>query len=84
MLGQLRMSVKSTPGLVISQLVIHAGLMWQPPGSAFPIPLKLMTNGAARLFVAIGLGLSVIATLAAGIPARNAGRMKVVDALGHV
>jgi len=71
-------------GLVISQIVNHAGLMWQPPGSAFPIPLKLMTNGAVRLFVGIGFGLSAIATLAAGIPARNAGRMKVVDALGHV
>jgi hypothetical protein len=58
--------------------------MWQPPGSAFPIPLKLMTNGALRLLASIGLGLSAIATLAALIPARNAGRMKVVDALGHV
>jgi putative ABC transport system permease protein len=71
-------------GMAISQIVNHAGLTWQPPGSAFPIPLKLMTDGAVHLFVGIGLGLSAIATLAAGIPARNAGRMKVVDALGHV
>jgi ABC-type antimicrobial peptide transport system permease subunit len=43
-----------------------------------------MTSGVARLIVTIGLGLSAIATLAALVPARNAGRMKVVDALGHV
>ena len=71
-------------GVVISEFVNHAGLMWQPPGSAFPIPLKLMTSGAARLFVSVGLGLSGVATFAALIPARNAGRMTVVDALGHV
>jgi len=71
-------------GLVLSQVVNHAGLTWQPPGSAFPIPLKLMSQGAVGLFVGIGFGLSAIATLAAWIPARNAARMKVVDALGHV
>lgn len=70
--------------LAVSQLVNRAGLMWQPPGSAAPIPLKLMTNGAAALFIGTGLGLSAIATLATWLPARNAGRMKVVDALGHV
>jgi putative ABC transport system permease protein len=84
LLGFIGTFVGLVVGLVISQLVNHAGLMWQPPGSAFPIPLKLMTNGALRLLASIGLGLSAIATLAALIPARNAGRMKVVDALGHV
>ncbi|SDS40867.1 FtsX-like permease family protein [Opitutus sp. GAS368] len=71
-------------GFAISQIVNRAGLTWQPPGSAFPVPLKLMTNGAITLFLGVGLGLSAIATLAALIPARNAARMKVVDALGHV
>ncbi len=84
MLGLVGTFVGLLVGVVITQLVNHAGLTWQPPGSASPIPLKLMTNGAVGLFVAIGFGLSAIATLAALIPARNAGRMKVVDALGHV
>jgi putative ABC transport system permease protein len=84
LLGLLGTFIGLVVGVVMTQLVNHAGLMWQPPGSAFPIPLKLMTSGVARLIVTIGLGLSAIATLAALVPARNAGRMKVVDALGHV
>jgi putative ABC transport system permease protein len=71
-------------GVAVSQIVNHAGLTWQPPGSASPVPLKLMTNGAAGLFLGIGLGLSAIATLAAWIPASRAARLEIVDALGHI
>jgi putative ABC transport system permease protein len=71
-------------GFVISLVVNRAGLTWQPPGSAFPVPLKLMTNGGVSLFMRIGLGLSAVATIAAWIPASRAARMKIVDALGHI
>jgi putative ABC transport system permease protein len=84
LLGLIGTTVGLLAGFAISQIANRAGLMWQPPGSAFPIPLKLMTNGAMPLFLSVGLGLAAIATLAAWMPARNAARMKVVDALGHV
>jgi putative ABC transport system permease protein len=84
LLGLIGTGVGLLIGFTISQVVNHSGLMWQPPGQAFPIPLKLMTEGSLGLFLIVGLGLSAISTIAAWMPARKGARMKVVDALGHV
>jgi putative ABC transport system permease protein len=71
-------------GFILSQIVNGAGLTWQPPGSAAPVPLKLMDHGNGTLLLLIWLVLTLMATVAAWIPARRAAKMNVVDALGHV
>lgn len=71
-------------GAAIGMLVNHAGLTWQPPGQAFPVPLKLMDHELGRLLAATAAGLAAMATVAAWIPARRASRLAIVDALGHV
>lgn len=61
-----------------------AGLTWTPPGSAVAVPLRLYMVGAWNLVAGAWIGLLVVATVAAFIPANRAARMPVVDALRHV
>jgi putative ABC transport system permease protein len=81
-------AIGATCGLILAAFfafaVNHAGLTWQPPGQAAPIPLRVMTSGIGTLIGAVWLGLLVMATIAALIPANRAARMQVVDALRHV
>ena len=80
--------IGATAGLIVSASIAfavnHAGLRWMPPGQAAPIPLKVLTSGVELLIVAVWLGLMLMATVAALIPANRAARMPVVDALRHV
>jgi len=71
-------------GSVAGELVNHAGLIWHPPGQAYPTPLLVRTKGVSHLLLGIWTGLGIMATIAAWIPALRAARMKIVDALGHV
>jgi len=86
--GALLGAIGATAGLVlaivVAALVNRAGVTWLPPGNANPIPLRLELMGAARLIVETWLGLVLIATLAALIPANRAAKLPVVDALRHV
>ncbi|HXQ50682.1 MAG TPA: FtsX-like permease family protein [Stellaceae bacterium] len=86
--GALLGALGATAGLVLAVVVSYAvnavGLTWLPPGNANPIPLRLEFAGALRLIIATWLGLVLIATLAALIPANRAARLPVVDALRHV
>jgi putative ABC transport system permease protein len=86
--GALLGAIGATAGLVlaivISDLVNRGGITWTPPGNANPIPLRLELLGAARLIVETWLGLVLIATLAALVPANRAAKLAVVDALRHV
>jgi putative ABC transport system permease protein len=70
--------------IVIASLVNGAGLTWVPPGNANPTPLYLYVLGRPGLAIGAWLGLVLIATLAALIPANRAARLPVVDALRHV
>jgi putative ABC transport system permease protein len=70
--------------ILIGVAVNHAGLVWVPPGNANPSPLHLDVLGRARLVAGAWLGLVLISTLAALIPANRAARLPVVDALRHV
>ena len=83
LLGFIGASAGIVLGLLISVIVNHAGLLWQPPGQAFPVPLKLMDRGNGPLVFSIWIVLTFMATMAAWIPARRAAKMNVVDALGH-
>ncbi|HEV8014314.1 MAG TPA: FtsX-like permease family protein [Stellaceae bacterium] len=78
----------ATIGVVLAYAAAYAvngsGLTWVPPGAAQPVPLRLYMEGAWNLLVGTWLGLIVVATIAAFIPAHRAARMKVVDALRHV
>jgi putative ABC transport system permease protein len=86
--GALLGALGATAGLVlaiaVAALVNRGGVTWLPPGNANPVPLRLELLGAARLIVETWLGLVLIATVAALIPANRAAKLPVVDALRHV
>ena len=71
-------------GIVAAFFVNRAGLTWLPPGQSVPSPLIVMIAGMTILHAGIWLGLMVMTTLAAIIPANRAARLQVVDALRHV
>lgn len=80
--------IGATLGLILAAvaatLVNHSGLTWTPPGQASTVPLRVLTTGVAPLNIGVWLGLVVMATIAAFIPANRAARLPVVDALRHV
>ena len=75
-------------GVVLAQIIAvafnHMGATWTPPGNAAPVPLRVLTTGVLSLLSGTWLGLVIMATVAAVIPANRAARLKVVDALRHV
>jgi putative ABC transport system permease protein len=84
MLGTIGASAGVVLAALIAAVVNRSGMTWTPPGQAAPIPLTLLASGVAPLVLAVWLGLLLMATLAALIPANRAARMPVVDALRHV
>jgi len=84
LLGLIGATLGLMVGSAVAHIVNHAGLTWQPPGQAVPTPLKVLTQGVSHLMFGIWIGLGVLSTIAAWVPAHRAARMKIVDALGHV
>ena len=87
--GFLLGAIGATIGVVIACIVVplinHAGLMWTPPGNSAAIPFRLLLPTAKpALLIGTWLGLVVVATIAALLPANRAARLPVVDALRHV
>ncbi len=78
----------ATVGVALGQLIAvifnRTGSTWTPPGQAAPVPLEVLTSHVGGLLVGVWLGLVVMATIAAVVPANRAARLKVVDALRHV
>jgi putative ABC transport system permease protein len=78
----------ATAGVATGQIVAmafnRAGATWTPPGSAAPVPLEVLTAHAGGLLAGVWVGLVVMATIAAVVPANRAARLQVVDALRHV
>lgn len=71
--------------VVVAALINHAGLTWTPPGNANAVPFRLvMPTGRPPLLIGTWLGLVLVATIAALLPANRAARLPVVDALRHV
>jgi putative ABC transport system permease protein len=83
-LGAIGATVGIVLGIVIAVVVNHANLTWLPPGQSAPSPLAVLVEGMWKLQGGIWLGLMVMTTLAAIIPANRAARLPVVDALRHV
>ena len=84
LIGAIGATVGAALALAIAALVNHAGLTWIPPGNATAVPLKLDVAGRAELVGGAWLGLAIVTTLAALLPANRAARLPVVDALRHV
>jgi putative ABC transport system permease protein len=84
LIGAIGATVGAVLALAIAALINHAGLTWIPPGNATAVPLRLDVAGRAALVGAAWLGLAIVTTLAALLPANRAARLPVVDALRHV
>lgn len=84
LIGAIGAAVGSVLAIVLSLAVNHAGLTWVPPGNANPIPLRVDVVGNPGLIIGAWIGLVLVATLAALLPANRAARLSVVDALRHV
>ncbi len=84
LIGTIGATVGAVLALAIASLVNHAGLTWIPPGNATAVPLRLDVAGRAALVGGAWLGLAIVTTLAALLPANRAARLPVVDALRHV
>ncbi len=86
--GSLLGAIGATLGVllaaVIALAVNHFGLSWTPPGNANPVPLRLYLFNGGPLILGTWLGLVLVATIAALIPANRAAKLPVVDALRHV
>jgi putative ABC transport system permease protein len=84
LLGAIGATVGVILALLISDLVNHGGLTWTPPGNATAIPLRLALVDARGLILGTWIGLILVSTVAALIPANRAAKLQVVDALRHV
>lgn len=84
MLGVVGATLGILSGQILAVLFNRAGATWTPPGQAAPVPLSVLTSGVNGLLVFGWVGLVIMATIAAVIPANRAARLQVVDALRHV
>jgi putative ABC transport system permease protein len=84
MLGAIGATAGLLLAFIIAVLVNRSGMTWMPPGQAAPVPLRVMASGVVLLQGGVWLGLVLMATLAALIPANRGARLPVVDALRHV
>lgn len=84
LIGAIGAAIGSLLAVVVSLAVDHAGLTWVPPGNAAAVPLRIDVLGEPALIIGAWLGLVLVATLAALLPANRAARLSVVDALRHV
>ena len=84
MLGVIGATLGIVLAFLAAYLVNNSGMSWTPPGNVQPVPLRLYMVGAWKLIGGAWLGLAVVATLAALVPANRAARLPVVDALRHV
>jgi putative ABC transport system permease protein len=84
MLGLLGATLGVGLAFAAAAIINNAGLTWTPPGDAHPIPLKLYMLGAAGVIGGVWALLTLVATVAALVPASRAARLVIVDALRHV
>jgi putative ABC transport system permease protein len=84
LIGAIGAAIGAILAILLSLAVNHAGLTWVPPGNANSVPLRVDVLGEPGLIAGAWLGLVLVATLAALLPANRAARLSVVDALRHV
>lgn len=69
--------------ILLSLLVNSLNLTWLPPGTSTPLPLTVRVVGEYAMIIGTTIGLIVIATLSAWLPAWRAARLSIVEALRH-
>jgi putative ABC transport system permease protein len=84
LLGALGATAGIILALAIGILINRAGLTWTPPGNASAVPLHIAAPPGPKLLLGSWLGLVLVATVAALLPANRAARLPIVDALRHV
>jgi putative ABC transport system permease protein len=84
LIGGISATIGTLLALAVAAIVNHAGLTWTPPGNANPVPLQLAVSASHGLLIGAWVGLVLVASIAALLPANNAARLSVVDALRHV
>jgi len=84
LIGAMGTAVGAVLAIVIAATVNRSGVTWIPPGNSTAIPLHLNVLGRPLLALGVCVGLVLVATLAALLPANRAARLSVVDALRHV
>lgn len=84
LIGAIGATLGALIAFALSIAVNHAGLTWTPPGNSAATPFRVEVLGHPVLVLGSWLGLTVIAMVAALIPANRAARLSVVDALRHV
>lgn len=60
------------------------GFTWIPPGRIEPVPLAVRVAGESLMMLCSAIGLVIVASVSAILPAARASRMNIVDALRHV
>ena len=70
--------------LTAAWAINQMGLMWTPPGRIEPVPLAVRVAGEHLMMLGSAVGLVIVASLSAILPATRASRMNIVDALRHV
>lgn len=83
LLGCVGAVVGVVSALVLAALVNSLGLTWLPPGTSTPLPLTIRVFGEWLMIGGTAVGLVVIATLSAWLPAWRAANLSIVDALRH-
>jgi putative ABC transport system permease protein len=70
--------------LATSWMINQMELTWLPPGRIEPVPLAVSVAREHAMMLLSAIGLVVVASLSALLPAARAARMNVVEALRHV
>ncbi|HXY98352.1 MAG TPA: FtsX-like permease family protein [Stellaceae bacterium] len=84
MLGAMGATGGVVLAVIAAVLVNRSGLTWTPPGNVSPVPFRLDLFTDHALILSTWVGLVLVATIAALIPANRAAKLQVVDALRHV
>lgn len=83
LLGCVGAVVGVVSALLLAAVVNSLNLTWLPPGTSTPLPLTVRVFGEFAMIIGTTIGLIVIATLSAWLPAWRAARLSIVDALRH-
>lgn len=69
--------------ILLAYAINNMSLTWLPPGTSTPLPLTVRVGSELRMILSVTVGLIVIATVSAWLPAWRAARTNIVDALRH-
>ena len=69
--------------LVLGAVINSLNLTWLPPGTSTPLPLTVKVSSEYGMMIGTTVGLIVISTLSAWLPAWRAAKLSIVDALRH-